>query len=496
MYKNKFLLLSLWGVICAPALAQQALPENRPFSPDEQVQGRETLVNFKPNFHRTSPTENQPTTVVAAHDLLTQPELLTRLLISSLYKNDAKGVSLLLPLYQQLPTQDPVLLRWAQAMEARRTGNLPQSVALYRQVIAQRSDLTMARLQLAVALRDNQENEAAKDQFERVDTEVRAPELKAIIQQYREDLAQRDDWRFDGYVTYLKEDNVNNAPKSHVNADGWKPSSRAEKAQGVGYGVSTAKKWSLAEGYFISFESNASGKYYWDNRKYNEFSLRGDLGVGHRNAKHEIQFAPFAEQYWYANGEQGSEKGTLHRYSFATGLNLQWDYWLSSQWRYMAQGEYAKQNYTKRKDLTGNYVLLSNSLFYFASSQQYFGLGVDYYAKNAQREANSFQRYSARFVWGQEWWKGISSRLQLSYAKRYYEKALWNQDYGLIKAPAFYLTPQKNTEYGVSLTLWHRSFHFYGITPKITWSYDNVKSNNPLVEYDKHRVYLNFSKTF
>ncbi len=128
------------------------------------------------------------------------------------------------------------------------------------------------------------------------------------------------------------------------------------------------------------------------------------------------------------------------------------------------------------------------------NSQQFWFVGFDYYQKNTRLKAYAFERQGIRLGWGQEWPKGISTRLQTSYATRTYRAP--SAEKNMIFAPSFFKVVQKNREYGVNFTIWHRSLHLLGITPKITWAYQKTTSNNPFSEYDRNRIYLTFSKTF
>ena len=62
----------------------------------------------------------------------------------------------------------------------------------------------------------------------------------------------------------------------------------------------------------------------------------------------------------------------------------------------------------------------------------------------------------------QEWPLGISSRLSVAYARRTYQGV---DLFGI---------RQKNKEYQTNVTLWHRNVYFWGITPKLTWSYQKM----------------------
>lgn len=51
---------------------------------------------------------------------------------------------------------------------------------------------------------------------------------------------------------------------------------------------------------------------------------------------------------------------------------------------------------------------------------------------------------------------------------------------------------QRNKEYGVQVSLWHRALHFKGITPRLTWQYNKVKSNHAFITMIKIVFTLNF----
>lgn len=443
----------------------------------------------------TTPQKQQLS--ITPEQLLQRPDLLIRALIPALRNNDMRVTELLLPIYEKLPEQDPILLNWARAMVAKKQGRLNDSIRLYREVIAEQPKIQPARLQLAIVLMQNREYDAAKGQFQQLRAENLPPQLIQIIDNYVKAINEQDSWSFYSGGNYLNEKNVNNAPKKGTKAGNFTPSSEPESAEGISYYFGINKTWSIKHGFFTEFDADLNGKYYWNNRKYDEVSLRGGLGVGYRNAKTEVKFIPYLEQFWYAGGENAKKDArTLHRYSKTSGVAFDISYWLNPHWKISTALDYGEQRYLdpRRRKSNGNFYSATNTLIYFPNSQQYWFAGLDFYRKNAHWKANAFDRPAARLGWGQEWPKGISTRLQISYAKRSYRMPSAPQN--AIFAPIFFKFAQKNQEYGVNLTIWHRSIHWLGITPKITWSYQKTDSNNPFARYDRNRVYLSVSKNF
>ena len=440
------------------------------------------VVNAPPKKQTEESEQTIPT--MTKEELVQQPGLLVHAMLSALAMGNADNVEFLLPLYQRLDKQyqEPFVIQWAQAMVARNHQDYNGAIKLYRSVLAEFNDIIPLRLQLAITLFENKETEAAKDQFEKLRAESLSAEAQSVINQYLEAIANQDPWSFSGGLTYLNDPNINNAPKAGTRMGNWIPPER-ESAQGVGFFLDIGKKWTWGNGLFNEFRLNGNGKYYWNNKKYNEYTGRISIGQGFQTAMQNIVLLPFMEQTWYAGGSPISE--TVKRFSKAGGATLEWQYWLSPKWRLSTTYEYAEQRYNKRKHLNGNYHFIGSNLVYFSSAQQYWFVGANYNRTSTRDKDDSYIRRGLQIGWGQEWKWGLSTRLSLSYARKNYYAPM----------PIFNIT-QRNKEYGINTSIWHRALHYKGITPRLTWSYNKVKSNHAFYTYDKHRIFLEFSKQF
>ncbi|MBE2898765.1 DUF560 domain-containing protein [Pasteurellaceae bacterium 20609_3] len=476
-------LLATALLISAPALAQEAKPEPRDLPETQLDVARPVAPKKAPAVARE---KDDKTLSISKEELAKHPDLVVRALVPALVQNNADGVALLLPMYRTFDKHDPLLVKWGEAILAREKGDYARSVALYRQLFAENPQVLPVRFQMAQALFLNNENDAAKDQFEKLRSEKLPAEAKEVIDQYLQALNQRDAWSFNGGVSYMREPNINNAPKAGTTLDvngrkftAWD----REDAQGLSYNFGVDKKWSLQGGWFTKLSGDVYGKYYWDNKKYNQVTARVGAGVGFQTARSEISLTPFFEKRWYGGGSSGGD--ALKQFSKTTGARLDASYWLSPHWQISSALEYGEQRYQERKHLNGNNYLWSNTLLYMPSGNQYWLLGADYSRDNARDKDDASDRKGLRLGWGQEWKWGLSTRVVLGYGKREY------------KAPGRFLTvAQKDDEYSANVSLWHRSVHFWGITPRVTWSYQNVKSNHPFYTYDKSRIFLELSKRF
>ncbi|OOH89867.1 hypothetical protein BMT54_05375 [Pasteurellaceae bacterium 15-036681] len=487
--KNKILISTLAFTFSTFAIADDNQKVNDRLN-DQRIQAESSVTHIRNQSHVQSNSvqdvkKNESSTLsITKEELAKHPDLVVRALIPAVAQGNADNVKLLYPIYQQIPEQfkDSTLTQWSQAILAKQQGDNSQAIKLYRQILAENNDIHPVRLQLAVALFENNEMEASEDQFQKLRAEKMAPQINNIIDQYIQAINKRDRWTFSGGLTYLNDPNINNAPKAGTQYGNWIAPKR-ESAEGIGFNFNIGKKWSWGNGFYNELRLNTNGKYYWDNKKYNEVTGRASVGLGFQNAKYNIELLPFMEQTLYAGGSAQSD--TLKRFSKGSGVALESHYWLNPQWQLNANYEYAEQRYTARKHLNGNYHFVSTGLAYFPKATQYWFANVNYNRTSTRDKDDSFFRRGISLGWGQEWDKGLSTRLSFNIAEKQYKAPM----------PIFGIT-QRNKEWGMQASVWHRAVHYWGITPRLTYNFTRTRSNHVFYSYDKHRIFLDFSKQF
>lgn len=485
---NKYLIFALALTLSASLQANEEQQKIDEHLNDQRIQ-TETIVTT-PKINALPQSQAKPsqtagkTLSISKEELVQHPDLVIRALLPAVMQGNLENVALLFPIYQQIPSQfqDPILTQWSEAILAKKQNDYRQAIRLYREILSAQSDILPARLQLAVSLFENNELEAAEDQFKKLRAEQLIPEIQSMIGQYLTAIERRDRWVFSGGLTFLNDPNINNAPKAGTTYGNWTPP-KAESAQGIGFNFNLAKKWSWGSGFFNELRLDNSGKYYWNNKKYNEFSSRLGVALGHQTGKYSLSAAPFVDQTWYAGGSNSS--GTLKRFSRTTGVSTELSYSLSPQWQFNGSYEYGKQHYASRKHLNGHYQFISSGMSYLASAKQYWFMNINYNRTLTRDKDDSFIRRGVSVGWGQEWGKGLSTRISVSVAQKHYKGPM----------PIFNIT-QRNREYGLQTAVWHRAVHFWGITPRLTYHFNKTKSNHPFYTYDKHRMFIDFSKQF
>ncbi|MDO5686217.1 MAG: porin family protein [Neisseria sp.] len=411
---------------------------------------------------------------MSKEELLANPQLLQLALDSALSLDHVENVRFLLPLYRQLPERDPVLLLYAEAVVARADGDLDGAIARYRQIIAERPELTPMRLLLAVALFENHEDTAAADQFEKIRAEKDLPpEVTNVANQYLSALQARQSWSFNAGLQYLQDSNINNAPRERYYGH-WKMP-EPEAAHGIGYRASLEKTFPLRNGWNTQLGLELDGKSYWDNHRYDEITARAYGGVGYRNLRSQVALLPFFEKKWYGGDS----------YANMPGFRLQASHWLHPRWQVLGALEYGRKYQQQYKYLDGNSYLGSATAVYLASPRQYWIAGLDLGRETAQDADSTYNRAGVRGGWGQEWGKGVSTLLVAGAAKRRYEDKAWARD-----------EMRRDTEYFATASVWLRDLHWYGLTPRLNVAWQRYSSNHFMYNYQKTKVFIEVSKKF
>lgn len=424
---------------------------------------------------------NEQVIELSGADLERYPQIAYQGLIQSLVDRDMQGIRLFLPAYQKLANADPAFIRWAQAVQAWHDDEYRTAIKHYRWLIAHYPDNEIIRLQLAMVLFDNQDNEAAEQQFQKLRSGKLPSWSEQVIDGYLKRIQQRDFWTFSTALSYVNESNINNAPPPGTRLHGWTPA-LPESATGFSYGLDVGKTWSFVNGIFSAYRFSGHGKRFWNNHKYDELTLRNSAGLGYRDNDVTLALLPFFEHRWYG-GDSGGQDG-LRPYATMHGIQVESRYQLTAHWLLYGGGEYGINRYNRKKYLNGNEYELSATAIYFPQPDQYWLLRTSYNQQTSRDLDDSYYRYGVRLGWGYEWPYGISSQLQFAYGRKQY------------RGKDLFRILQKNHEYSGIITLWHRGLYFWGVTPKISWLYQKTDSNHPFYEFDKSRIFLNLSKDF
>lgn len=417
--------------------------------------------------------------------LLKDKALIERLLNIAIESRQIDVIKKLLPIYQKFPTQDRLLVLFAQAKIAKSEGKYSDAITYLRQMLAISPDLTPVRIKLGIVLFLEQQDNSAKEQFNKALSDLTLPsDIQDLVNQYLLALEKRDSWNVKLSVRYLNEENVNNASSS-LNIENTAfvkgRTMLPQKANGVGYTLGLERDFNLLNAHYLHFENYLLGKNYWDNHDYDDIINRTYLGYRNKNAKQNWSILPFYEQQWYGN----------HRYKWAGGVRAEYRDWVAKNWQISTALEYSRNHYHSNTNLNGNNKLASFTLVWQRNPRQFFYTGFDFSRETTLERSYSYDLKTARVGWGQEWSWGISSRVNTSISNREYKADL------RLGSVFSFSKPREDNIYSVGVTVWKRDWHLWSVTPKLNYSWKKQDSNfDSLYSYSDSSINLFFEKSF
>lgn len=423
--------------------------------------------------------------------LKNNPAEMEKVLSQLILRQDAQSLKELLPVYAKYPQRDDSVIDWGNAIIAMKEGRIGDAIQGYRKVNAVLPNVKSLRFQLAFALYQDKQYKAAKNELEKLRSSLTAQADIDQINKYINAIDSQDKWNYDFNLNFLNDKNLTNAPVvgTSINNGSIVYTQPHEEGQGIGYSLGANKKWAIGDRYFASTRLGTYGKYYWDNKKFNEVYANIGAGIGYQNAMTEVELYPSFTQGWYGGGNnRKTGNHDLERYSENKALNLSVNHWLNPKLLYQNFSQLGRLRYEGSTAVNNmNTGLLSNSLVYFPKQTRSFVGGLDYLkGDNTEgHDGDSYDRWAVRLGWSEAWGRGISTRLNLGYGQRNYDAP---QDFINIK--------RKNKEYDLGVSLWKRDFTLFKLTPRVTWNYHKVDSNSPFDEYSKNNINLEFTQTF
>ena len=409
------------------------------------------------------------------------PALFSQILNQAIDQQKWDMVAHLLPLYAQISPRDETLLSFASARLAHGRGRYAQAIEGYRTILAAQPKLTPIRLYLAQALFENQQNEAAVFQFEKIRADQPPAEVAQLVEQYLTAIRRRNGWRVDGWLNYLSDDNVNNASKQRVISINGKPTSLVltpdslpKKAQGLGYGLSVARDVYVSDQHALTGSVSVNGKSYWNRHDYDDVVTRVGVGYQRQSARLYAAVVPFYQKRWFAN----------QAYSQTVGVRLSGSYIVRPDWQVGAAYEYGRNRYDERSYLNGDTHFVSFSASHALDSTTQLMLGVDVARDRTQDASDSSWRTGARAGLTHDFASGFSAQLQGSAARKSFD------------APNFFNVRRQEREYNATLTLWNRRWYVWGVMPKLNFEAQKTTSNISMYAYQKQRMYVSLDRRF
>ncbi|MBH5329562.1 DUF560 domain-containing protein [Eikenella sp. S3360] len=484
-----------------------------------QQQWLRQLEQGRENPPATETSQRQPR-VVTQQDLLQQPQLLANMLVQVLNSRpQPELLADLTALYAQTPNPDTVLLRRAQGMSAKYQGNYAQAVQTYRGLAAEQPQDARIRLDLAAMLAEDKQWRESAQLFEEVQREPEVPqEVQNNVQQYLGYIAKQRQWQWGGGLSPAFDDNVNNAPPQHCSPFGCSRE-RPENAAGVAYSLSVAKNQPLAGHHNLRVQLDVSGtNYYWSNKSAYDGAY-GRLGAGWlwQDARQRLMVLPFYQfqlsgtDNWEGRKPQNNHTLKMHMWAHAGGLRAEYGRLLTPRWQLYTALDAYRQRYRmdeKAEVYNGWYLGESVSLAWRATRRNTLYAGLSFnqmlpdrsnlperYGRPGTRPNDAaYRRHGINAGWIHDWdaLGGLSTRLNVALGERRFRGSTINID----PVRGFVPERRRDRETQYSAAVWHRNWRILGLTPKLNFSWQRIRSSHVWAERESKQVFLELEKEF
>lgn len=424
------------------------------------------------------------------YDLLQKdPKAFEELLLRSISAQDATALKSLLPAYERYPAKDPSVIDWGNALIALKEGDTAKSVEMFRKINAALPNIRLLRLQMATALHQNRQINAAKSELEKLLREEMPDSERQMLSAYLDVMKQANKWSFSANGSFVKDDNLENAPpvgtKIGDESSNLTYTTPHEKGTGFNYTFGADKKWVYDNKLFTSFSTSLGGTYYWNNHKFNDLSANASVGVGYQNAQTEIEFSPTFAKTWYGGGVNAKDNTKLKPYTLSKGARLSASTWVNPNIMLQHSSQFTDLRYEESyKNNDGKLYSMMNGVLYAPNARQYYGLYWNLSKKDGVNQADSYRRSGVNLSWNNTWNAGVTTVATLGIANKKYN------------APNFAGIQRDNAEYTAGLSLWKRDFSIFGLTPRLNINSSKTVSNYAFDQSGETNATVMFTKTF
>ncbi|MBB3105511.1 tetratricopeptide (TPR) repeat protein [Psychrobacter luti] len=408
--------------------------------------------------------------------LKANPVMFSKFLNTALAAQDMETVKQLLPHYKVLENNDPMLIKFADALIYRSEAKNKQAIEIYREMLAADPDFHPVRLNMAIALLADKQYVAAKEQL----TKLQAVELPApVMSTVRNSLARinnLEQWQFNASASYVRDNNINDAPSKSI-SNGDLNSVEQQSANGIQVSGSANKRFNLPNNFYATVGGNASLKGYWDQTDYNDYLLTASTGVGYDDAKNDVSLTPFVTKRYYDE----------EAYSLRKGVTVSGSRWVKPKLKLSATTIFSNETFeddsNANRETDGRF--LGINAFYIKDAKEYFYGGLGNYQNDVPKSSIiSYDRNSINGGWGREWKKGISTLTTAGYGIKKYDDPAdayapgsqgYNGYYSVVGGKPGSTREDKTVSLG--LQVWKRDFTLLGLTPRLVFDYETTSSN-------------------
>jgi outer membrane protein len=340
----------------------------------------------------------------------------------------------------------------------------------FRAVLSQKPKWTRARLELARALYNQGDQQAADYHFRLAEADQLPPDIAKVVQGYRQSIRAQKNWSFNMQIGLAPDSNINSSTSDRTIDFGGLPlflNDDARKKTGLGQtaALGGSARLRLSEVYALDVEAAARFVNY-SGRQYDDFNLSPAVGISRDfSSRTRIGIAALYNQRWYGGAAAQRSIGARVRAQQLIGSGGQLQAEISAR----------KLKNLLSSDYSGAQYALNVAYDQAITKTTYASASLF-----ALREplANSFySNFStgASLGIGSELPFGFNGGLTLSASRGWYD------------SPTSIFDARRDWNLQGYAYLGLRSIRYFGFSPSVEYRFTRNASNLPLYDFTRHR---------
>lgn len=469
---------------------------------NQELQQQQLQIEQQFKQQQNIDSHSLPTMVIDGEAVQVQPnvEEVGRALYIAVMQKQWQAAQIYLNRYLSFKDHDLSLAYFAQASLARVQGQTKQAEHLFQQALELQPDNMMIRLELARLWTEQQKNKEAKQLFEQVKQHLVgandqiSQNINHTIDLYLKTLNQRDTWQGNVALGIRHATNINNSSERYtlvptivgVDANGEyiirdlkQGTPDPIDASALDYETVISKRWSLVGQHGLALKALGYGKSYQKQSDYNESTLNINAGYSFQNPRNQILVAPVFEHRRYAND-------TL---SNAYGMRAEWMRFIGQDKALKLEAEIEDVDHILYEKQSGIEKSIFVTFWKVLPQQWTLFSGLDYVDHNTEEQYfAAYEQQGVRFGLSKPIIDGINLTVFGSLRWRQYDQYV--NGFG-------FDTRRHDFEQNYTAVLQMPKFTLYGLTPNLTYNYNQNKSNvDWLYSNDKQSLSLKFEYKF
>jgi outer membrane protein len=355
------------------------------------------------------------------------------------------------------------------------------AIPYYRKIIVDHPDVVRVRLDLARALFETGDDDAAEYNFHLALAEGDLPPTVIDnVERYLAIIRSRRHFVYSVNVGVAPDTNLNKATAAdHVTLFGlpFALSQDARQKSGIGVTGTVAGEYRADLTPNMRWRSGALlyGLKYPSASEFDDAQARGSMGPQWFFNNGDLSVLGVAQKRWY--GEKA--------YSTGVGGRLEGQHWLSRQFLYSAYFEGLSSSYDTQPFLDGYYLDHGNFFSYYLTPSSFVRATLGFGYQKAESDVFTNWYYKVGFAYQREFAYGITANVAPEVQWTNYQET----DF-------LFGNRRQDRQIFVKLSLYKRDFTIFGFAPVVSYSYTTNQSNQSLFKFDRNQFQLGFTRQF